>query len=130
MKLYFPLRPVQGLEERDAQTYWYSNHGPIIRRQAAGVGIQRYVQVHRVADELEDGLRKARGTEVDGYMGHAELWFDRTVLGISTPEQAARVAAAADGVVVGSALVEALGTGGVDAAASFLGAIRSGMDRA
>jgi uncharacterized protein (TIGR02118 family) len=87
VKLYFPLRPVAALEERDAQTYWYSNHGPIIRRQAAGVGIQRYVQVHRVADELEAGLRKARGTEVEGYMGHAELWFDRTVLGVSTPER-------------------------------------------
>jgi tryptophan synthase alpha chain len=36
--------------------------------------------------------------------------------GLSTPEQAARAARAADGVVVGSAMIEALGTGGPEAA--------------
>ena len=48
--------------------------------------------------------------------------------GISTPEQARVVAEAADGVVVGSALVEELDTGGVEAAARFLASLRRGMD--
>jgi tryptophan synthase alpha chain len=48
--------------------------------------------------------------------------------GISTPAQARTVAGEADGVVVGSALVEALGTGGVAGARSFLGALRSALD--
>ncbi len=87
VKLYFPLRPRPGQDEKEAQTYWYSNHGPIIRRQAAGSGIKRYVQVHRVADELEQSLRESRGVTVDGYMGHAELWFDRGALSVSTPER-------------------------------------------
>jgi uncharacterized protein (TIGR02118 family) len=88
VKLYYPLRTHAGRDEADAQRYWYSNHGPIIRRQAAGAGIQRYVQVHRVADELEAALRQRRGVTVDGYMGHAELWFDRSALAGGAPERA------------------------------------------
>lgn len=49
--------------------------------------------------------------------------------GISTPEQAAEVGAVADGVVVGSALVRALGEGGIDAASSFLSGLRAALDR-
>jgi hypothetical protein len=45
------------------------------------------VQVHRVADDLETGLRESRGTEVPPYMGHAELGFDRTELQQTTPER-------------------------------------------
>ena len=48
--------------------------------------------------------------------------------GISTPDQAAEVASVADGVVVGSALIHALSSGGIDEAASFLSTMRSGMD--
>jgi tryptophan synthase alpha chain len=49
--------------------------------------------------------------------------------GISTPEQARTVAGLADGVVVGSALVEILGAGGVEAARGFLGSLREALDR-
>jgi tryptophan synthase alpha chain len=48
--------------------------------------------------------------------------------GISTPEQAADVASIADGVVVGSALIQVLGAGGVDAGAAFVASLRRGMD--
>jgi tryptophan synthase alpha chain len=48
--------------------------------------------------------------------------------GISSPEQAAAVGRVADGVVVGSALVTALGTGGVPAARRFLVQLRAGLD--
>ncbi len=87
VKLYYPLRCHPDQDESEAQRYWYGHHGPLIRRQAAGAGILRYVQVHRTADELETALREARGTVTEGYMGHAELWFDRTALQISTPER-------------------------------------------
>lgn len=50
--------------------------------------------------------------------------------GISTPEQAAAVGRRADGVVVGSALVDVLGTGGVAAAMRFLRELRAGLDPA
>jgi tryptophan synthase alpha chain len=48
--------------------------------------------------------------------------------GISSPEQAASVAAVADGVVVGSALVRTLGESGVTAAADFVASLRKAMD--
>src|SRR6185295_5742270 len=48
--------------------------------------------------------------------------------GISTPAQARAVAEHADGVVVGSALVEALGAGGVEAARDLLQTLRGAID--
>jgi tryptophan synthase alpha chain len=57
---------------------------------------------------------------------------DRPVLlgvGISTPEQAAQAAAAADGVIVGSALVRRLlDGGGPDEAAAFVDTLRTALD--
>lgn len=49
--------------------------------------------------------------------------------GISTPEQARTVSRLADGVVVGSALVDVLGRDGVRQAARFLGSLRQALDR-
>ncbi|MBM4185247.1 MAG: tryptophan synthase subunit alpha [Gemmatimonadetes bacterium] len=49
--------------------------------------------------------------------------------GISTPQQAAAVAAVADGVVVGSAVIQALDRGGAAEAGRFLASLRKGMDR-
>ena len=48
--------------------------------------------------------------------------------GISTPDQARMVAEVADGVVVGSALINALDGGGVAEATGFLLSLRKGMD--
>lgn len=48
--------------------------------------------------------------------------------GISTPEQARTVGRLADGVVVGSALVDTLGRDGVRAARLFLGSLRQALD--
>jgi tryptophan synthase alpha chain len=50
--------------------------------------------------------------------------------GISTPAQAAEVAGVADGVVVGSALVDLLEREGVGAATRFLGQLRAALDEA
>ena len=50
--------------------------------------------------------------------------------GISTPEQAAEVSLAADGVVVGSAVIKAQDSGGVAGAVDFVRSLREGMDRA
>jgi tryptophan synthase alpha chain len=48
--------------------------------------------------------------------------------GISTPEQARSVGRMADGVVVGSALVDVLGREGVRGARRFLGSLRDALD--
>ena len=48
--------------------------------------------------------------------------------GISTPEHAAAVAKVADGVVVGSALIDALDRGGEQAASDLIRSLRSAID--
>jgi tryptophan synthase alpha chain len=48
--------------------------------------------------------------------------------GISTPSQATAIARIADGVVVGSALVDLLGTEGVGSGRRFLGSLRAALD--
>jgi tryptophan synthase alpha chain len=48
--------------------------------------------------------------------------------GVSTPEQAAIVAGVADGVIVGSALIDALDEGGVAGAARLLSEMRDAID--
>lgn len=78
VKLYFPLRPPANLSIDDAQLYWRTTHGPLIRSHAAASGLLRYQQVHRFESEPERALREARGTETEPYMGHAEVWFDRS----------------------------------------------------
>lgn len=49
--------------------------------------------------------------------------------GISSPEQAAAVGAAADGVVVGSALIQAIDRGGVAEGGRFLASLRAALDQ-
>ncbi len=76
-----------------------------------------------VSAELDSGLAESvakvrRATSLPIAVG----------FGISTSEQAAKVAAIADGVVVGSALVNALANGGVPRAANLLGHMRFAID--
>ena len=72
-----------------------------------------------LADDLADSVaRVRRATALPVAVG----------FGISTPAQAAIVARMADGVVVGSALVDALGHDGVAGVRRFLQSLRAGLD--
>ncbi len=96
-KLYFPLRCPAERDPVDAQHYWRTHHGPIIRRHAEASGIQRYLQVHRALDdELNGLLAESRGTVVEPYLGHAEVWFDHSERGRSPERVAANNAAIED----------------------------------
>jgi tryptophan synthase alpha chain len=73
----------------------------------------------RLADDLESSIRRVRAaTRLPVAVG----------FGISTPAQAAAVARLADGVVVGSALVDTLDRAGVEGARRFLQDLRQGLD--
>lgn len=72
-------------------------------------------------------LREELGEEVRRLRERVELPV-AVGFGISSPEQARAVAEVADGVVVGSALIDALDEGGVEGAAAFLKGLREGMD--
>jgi tryptophan synthase alpha chain len=74
-------------------------------------------------------LRTELGLEVEGLRS----WTDLPIavgFGISTPDQARLVADVADGVVVGSALIQVLEADGVEGAAGFVRDLRAGMDGA
>lgn len=93
-----------------------------------GSGFVYYISRTGVTGAKSD-LREALGEEVSRLKGALELPV-AVGFGISTPEQAAAVAGVADGVVVGSALIQALDDGGIDGARTFLASLRSGMDGA
>ena len=73
-----------------------------------------------MAEDLEEEVRALREVvELPVAVG----------FGISTPEQAALVSGVADGVIVGSALIQALDEGGPAGAGAFLATLRSAMDQ-
>lgn len=82
------------------------------------------------------GARKTVSRNVEGYVRKIRRFTDLPVgvgFGISTPEQAREVAAFADGVVVGSALVNVIATSDRGAllknAGAFVSALKAGMRR-
>jgi tryptophan synthase alpha chain len=76
---------------------------------------------HSLAADLAESVERLRGaTRLPVAVG----------FGISSAEQARTVARLADGVVVGSALVNALGNDGVAGARRFLRELRAGLDPA
>jgi tryptophan synthase alpha chain len=72
-----------------------------------------------LSDSLSESIRAVRrATSLPVAVG----------FGISTPEHARAIGLMADGVVVGSALVDVLGRDGVRAAGRFLRSLREGLD--
>jgi hypothetical protein len=69
---------------QEAQLYWRMYHGPLVRSFGQAIRALRYVQVHRLEDDLNQAFAEARGTEDEAFCGHAELWHDRSV-GSATP---------------------------------------------
>jgi hypothetical protein len=86
IKSYYAIRHLPHLSLDQAQLYWRTSHGFLLRRIATIGHIKRYLQVHRYEDEVELDMRKERGTLVEPYTGHAELWFDRYGGNDNTPE--------------------------------------------
>jgi tryptophan synthase alpha chain len=78
------------------------------------------------------GERGALSEAAGAIAGRLKAATDKPVLigvGVSTAAQAAEVAAVADGVIVGSALVRRLLEGaGPDGAAAFVAELRAGLD--
>ncbi len=80
------------------------------------------------------GERTSLSTQAIRMAERLKAVTDRPALlgvGISTPEQAVEACTAADGVVIGSAVVRCLlGEGGVDAAGAFVAEVRAALDAA
>jgi tryptophan synthase alpha chain len=91
-----------------------------------GSGFLYYISRTGVTGAQEE-LRDELGAEVESIRREVSLPI-AVGFGISTPAQARAVAEVADGVVVGSALLNAMDEGGVNGAAAFLRGLREGMD--
>jgi tryptophan synthase alpha chain len=74
-------------------------------------------------------LRSALSAEIEALRGVSDVPV-AVGFGISTPAQAAEVARVADGIVVGSALIDALDRGGIGEAARLIGGMRAAIDGA
>jgi len=92
-----------------------------------GSGFLYYIARTGVTGARQD-LRAGLGKEVEAIRGEVSLPI-AVGFGISTPDQASLVAGVADGVVVGSALLDALDEGGPEKAEAFVRQLREGMDR-
>lgn len=91
-----------------------------------GSGFLYYISRTGVTGARQE-LRAELGREVEAIKRKVDLPI-AVGFGISTPEQASLVAGVSEGVVVGSALINALDQGGVEGAGAFLGGLRAGMD--
>ncbi len=98
-----------------------------VRAVARGGGGFLYYISRTGVTGAQHELREGLGREVEMMRKEVDLPI-AVGFGISTPSQARAVAEVADGVVVGSALINALDDGGVAGAADFLRGLRQGMD--
>ncbi|MBV1879837.1 MAG: EthD domain-containing protein [Pseudomonadales bacterium] len=76
-KLYYLLNHPQDQQFNAVQLYWRQQHGPLVRKYGAALQALRYIQVHRLEDEINTLFARSRGTETQAYFGHAELWHDQ-----------------------------------------------------
>lgn len=98
-----------------------------VREIARGAsGFLYYISRTGVTGAREQ-LRESLVEEIEALRAAVDLPI-AVGFGISTPQQAALVAEVADGVVVGSALVDAVARGGVQAGVAFLASLRRAMD--
>lgn len=98
-----------------------------VRDVARGGGGFLYYISRTGVTGARQSLRDELAREVEAIRGAVTLPV-AVGFGISTPEQAAAVAAVADGVVVGSAVIQALDEGGVEGVRRFMAGLRTGMD--
>lgn len=75
LKLTFCLRRLPSLSLEEFQDYWLNKHAPLVKSVQPILGMVRYVQVHRLAGDIADGMRRARGAP-EPYDGIAELWWE------------------------------------------------------
>ncbi len=112
---------------------------PLIRLIAPTTSHERAVEIARVAQGFvyyiartgvtgaSAALRQALGAEIRALRDASDVPI-AVGFGISSPDQAAAVAGEADGVVVGSALIDALDRGGIDGMQTFVRSLRRAID--
>ena len=75
IKIVFCLRRRADLSRDEFQTYWRTQHAPLVQAHAEALGIRRYVQVHSVDDVISTAIAGPRHSP-EPFDGVAELWLD------------------------------------------------------
>jgi len=75
IKLTFCLHRLPRLSHAEFLDYWFETHAPLVRRQREALRIARYVQLHGMEGEINDGVRRGRGAP-EPYDGVAQLWWN------------------------------------------------------
>jgi uncharacterized protein (TIGR02118 family) len=75
IKLVFCLKRRPELSREEFQRYWHETHAPLVRKNAAALGVRRYVQLHTVDHPMNAAIRGSRQAPEE-YDGVAELWFE------------------------------------------------------
>ena len=75
LKLTFCLHRLPSLTLVAFQDYWLNQHGPLVRSLQPALGMVRYVQLHRLDNDLAAGMRRVRKAP-EPYDGVAELWWE------------------------------------------------------
>jgi uncharacterized protein (TIGR02118 family) len=75
IKIVFCLRRRPDLSREEFQTYWATQHAPLVQSHAAALGIRRYVQVHSIDDAISLAVAGSRHSP-EPFDGVAELWLD------------------------------------------------------
>lgn len=96
VKVHFALRPLAHLGEAEAQNYWLTRHGPLVRSHAPSRGALAYNQVHRTPSALTAELAEIFGSPAGDFIGHAEAWFDQSAPPTGPEANAAKAAAVED----------------------------------
>ena len=76
VKLVFCLRRRADMPAAEFHRYWREEHGPLVARHAAALGIRRYVQLHTLDHPFNAALAASRDVREEPYDGLAELWWD------------------------------------------------------
>src|SRR5215510_7833400 len=71
VKLVFCLRRRADLPAAEFHRYWREEHGPLVARHAAALGIRRYVQLHTLDHPLNAALAASRDVREEPYDGLA-----------------------------------------------------------
>jgi uncharacterized protein (TIGR02118 family) len=74
IKVTFCLHRLPKLGLGEFHDYWLNKHGPLVRRLQPALGMVRYVQQHRLDNDLAAGMQRVRGAP-EPYDGVAELWW-------------------------------------------------------
>lgn len=103
-----------------------TSHGRALEIASRAQGFLYYIARMGVTGATST-LRESLPAELDALRAATDVPI-AVGFGISTPEHAAAVARAADGVVVGSALIDALDRAGEQAAARLIRSLRNAID--